>query len=874
MKQILVGKRALSFVIVFSLLLSMAVVPSVSADSVLSANGEKITYFVSADAQPGGDGSMENPFESLEAARDAIRNLKADNAYPEKGVTVYIRGGEYRQTEAFALTSEDSGTEEGPIVYSAYNNEEVDFIAGASLKLSDFTITQDDRLPAEAKGKVYSLNLKSNGIKDYGELSVTGHSQYYLYTNGWAATDGGVPNPMVVFDETPLTLARYPNDGYATIGKVLDEGILENKKEDPNAKMEGVEFVTTDPHFERWLNASDPWIFSCFRWDWSDLAQPIKYFDAEKRSIKTEYASRFGILEGRTFYVYNMIEELDVPGEWFYDKQNGELYLYPPNTNPDASINLGFGNNLLIKGTKADNIEFRNMTFQGTRSSGISLTDCKNFNIKYCVVKNLSGDGILVSGDSKNCQISGCRIYQIGQSGVILAGGNDKTLEPGNNIVQDCMIYTCAQLVRQLKPNVRINGVGNIVRNNLLYDSPTQAIIYNGFDLIIEYNDIHSVQKEGNDAGAIYCGQRPDLWGNVIRGNLIHDIHSDTAGNVQDVHGIYLDGWSGGTHITENIIYNVAGRGIMCHGGNTTIVENNIIAKTSEGIRVTGVADGAPGTIKSQLPQHVLDNLANPVAQEKYGENYKRLYEMADETESLDPHWNISKNNLCYNVKTPDVFAVGNRPITLEWLYANNELVKSYSTSNDMGFISVVDENYFPQNLDKIKERIPDFKFTVKPEDIGVSVVRLKKNLGRDAIAVSVGKPGAYVNWERKMIDENNYNLTPFIEGDHTYIPIRFFAESLGAEVDFDGEAAIVNYNGAEMKIKAGSTDILLNGESFELPAPVKIVDDRIFVPLRACNELFGKKVLWHESGLIIISDKDLTEALSDRELKAMEDRI
>lgn len=867
MKRVLARKRILTLLIILTLIAGVFTVPSVSAST------GKITYFVAADASPDGDGSMEHPFATIEEARDAIRELKANGVYPENGVTVYFREGEYRRTDTFTLTAEDSGTETGPIVYSAYNDEEVNFVGGASLRLADFKISQDTRLPEEAKGKVYSINLKANGIEDYGSLSVTGHSQYYLYTNGWAPTDGGLANPIVMFDETPLTLARYPNEGFATIGKIINPGVLENKNENPNAQMDGVEFVANDPHFDRWVNASEPWLFSLFKYDWSDLSQPIAYFNKEQKSIKTQYASPYEPTEGKLYYVFNLLEELDIPGEWFYDKQNGELYIYPPTEDANARINLGFANVRLMSANKTDNVEFRNITFQGTRSSGISLNECKNFDIKYCVVKNVSGDGITSNESCRNCDITGCLIYQIGQSGAVVSGGNRTTQEAGNNVISDCIMHTCAQMVRQLKPHIRVTGVGNIVRNNLLYDSPCQAIICGGFDTIIEYNEIHSVQKEGNDAGAIYAGNAPDIWGSVIRGNLIHDMFSTTAGTHPDYHGVYLDGWSSGYTVTENIIYNTHS-GIFCHGGNNNVVENNIIANNSVGVHIAGVYDGKEGSLKTVFGSGTMGNFSNQLLWEKYGENYKYVYDISDETESLDPHWNVARNNLCYNVTTPSTFKVGNRPITNEWLFENNDLNTPYTTNADMGFISVSDNNFFLKDLETVKKRIPDFEFNVKPEDIGVSVVRLKNTLEKDAIALAVGKPGAYVNWKRTMIDENNYDLVPFVENETTYVPLRFFAEALGADVDFDGEAAIVDYNGSEMKIKPSGTEILFNGEPYELPAAIKAIDGRIFVPLRACNELFGKNVLWNESGLIIISDRDLTEALSDRELKAMADRI
>ena len=214
-----------------------------------SENDETLTFFVSASAEADGDGSIEKPFNTVEKARDAIRALKKNNAYPVKGVKVYLREGQYRYT--FELTEEDSGTAEGPVIYSAYNGENVSFVGGAELQLSDLTISSDGRLPAEAQGKVYAINLKKNGIQDYDELDVTGHSQYYLYTNGWAEADGGVPLPTVTFNDEAMTLARYPNDSFLLTGKIIEEGVMENKKENPDAKMVGMEFNVTDSRVSR-----------------------------------------------------------------------------------------------------------------------------------------------------------------------------------------------------------------------------------------------------------------------------------------------------------------------------------------------------------------------------------------------------------------------------------------------------------------------------------------------------------------------------------------------------------------------------------------------------------------------------------------------
>jgi hypothetical protein len=39
-----------------------------------------------------------------------------------------------------------------------------------------------------------------------------------------------------------------------------------------------------------------------------------------------------GINPGQHFYIENVLEELDVPGEWFYDDEAGLLYVFPNGT--------------------------------------------------------------------------------------------------------------------------------------------------------------------------------------------------------------------------------------------------------------------------------------------------------------------------------------------------------------------------------------------------------------------------------------------------------------------------------------------------------------------------------------------------------------
>ena len=59
-----------------------------------------------------------------------------------------------------------------------------------------------------------------------------------------------------------------------------------------------------------------------------------------------------GSSRGGAFFVENVLEELDAPGEYFYDKVNKKLYLYPNGTISDVkTIHIAQQENLIEVGS-------------------------------------------------------------------------------------------------------------------------------------------------------------------------------------------------------------------------------------------------------------------------------------------------------------------------------------------------------------------------------------------------------------------------------------------------------------------------------------------------------------------------------------------
>jgi len=114
--------------------------------------------------------------------------------------------------------------------------------------------------------------------------------------------------------------------------------------------------------------------------------------------------------------------------------------------------------------------------------------------------------------------------------------------------------------------------------HNEICFSPHNAILYNGNDHLIEYNDIHDVVLYSMDAGAIYSGRDWAAHGTVIRYNLIKNVGTDDL----QPDGIYWDDGLSGQTAYGNIIINVKKFGILAGGGRDNVIRNNIIIGDSQ----------------------------------------------------------------------------------------------------------------------------------------------------------------------------------------------------------------------------------------------------------------------------------------------------
>ena len=108
-----------------SLALSAAMATGMLAGLIpAEASADQAEFFVSPEGSDKNDGSYRHPFATLEAARDAVREINDDMT---GDIYVFIDGGNYYVDETIVFDEQDSGTNGHKIIY-----RNLDEVASAS----------------------------------------------------------------------------------------------------------------------------------------------------------------------------------------------------------------------------------------------------------------------------------------------------------------------------------------------------------------------------------------------------------------------------------------------------------------------------------------------------------------------------------------------------------------------------------------------------------------------------------------------------------------------------------------------------------------------------------------------------------------------
>lgn len=545
------------------------------------------------------------------ALRDAKGILK-------ETITIHLDAGTYRLGETLNIDAASSGDAEHPVTIEGPKDASAIISGGRSV--SGFTPVTDrsvlGRLPEAARSHVLQTDLAKNGITNYGEYKRRG---FYM---------SGITTALEVFYHSqPMTLARWPNQGFAEIAAMPDG-------------EKGLTFTVQGAHLAAWKDEPNLLATGYLGNNWADVTIPIKAIELAAQKITlTEPAPPFGLKVGQPVFFQNALVELDQPGEWYLDKANGVLYFWPPQALHENEVAVSMLDKLLVIDS-ARYIGISHVTFQGARGDAITLKGGQHVTIANSVIRNIGNRAAVISGQGNG--LTDMLIEDIGEGGVVLAGGDRQTLTPANLYVERSTIRRFARLTRTIQPAILMSGVGNRAIGNKISDAPHIAIMFTGNDHLISHNEIFDVCKETGDAGAIYTGRDWTARGTVISDNHIHDIPPNVAmgGTV----GVYLDDQASGIIVRGNLFERV-NLAIEIGGGRDNLVEDNKFIDTP-----TAIFLDSRGTswqkARTDDPNWPLRKglVAVPYNKSPYKERYPHLVNILED-EPGAPKYNVERRN-------------------------------------------------------------------------------------------------------------------------------------------------------------------------------------------------------------------------------------
>jgi hypothetical protein len=571
------------------------------------ADGAGRELVVSPQGKDSNPGTRAMPFQTLTRARDALRAIRGTGARDRGSDTILIRGGNYRLDSTFVLRARDGGSQTLAVRYVAAPGEQVRIMGGVDLTRETFHPVSDPaalaRIPAPSRAHVLVCDLTSNGVRSFGMHRQAGH--------GLAVE----PAPLELYcNGEVLPLAHYPDSGAVMIGEVIDPGSVPRIGDYVNIR--GGTFVYTDPRHRVWAGVEDVWLQGFFKWGFADDKIRILSTDTARHRVTLATPHMYGVGTGEPFNQYvalNLLEELTMPGEWYLDRRSGMLYVWPPSGEARPAFSVSVLEDPLIAFDNVSDIALEGCIVELGRGMGISVEGGSRVSIAGCIVRNVGTCGIvfglgarqtfphLTADDydgvparralgafqmhyyrhttwDRNCgtghRVRSCDVYNTGAGGITIGGGSKKDLTPSGSAVENCRVHNYNRHYKAQWAGINVDGCGVLIANNEIFDADLQAIFVRGNDHIFEYNHIHHVALNSNDASAWYLGRDPSDQGNIVRYNFFHHVGRPDR---KWMMGVYCDDATCNVSVVGNVFYKVASYGtVYSNGGHDVVVRNNI----------------------------------------------------------------------------------------------------------------------------------------------------------------------------------------------------------------------------------------------------------------------------------------------------------
>ena len=213
-----------------------------------------------------------------------------------------------------------------------------------------------------------------------------------------------------------------------------------------------------------------------------------------------------GDTAGSEWYVENIFEELDVPGEWYFDDETNQLYYYPNKTLPKQVQISQLESLISVKGSQSNpvkNLKFYQITFTETastflesyevpsggdwaihRNGALFIEGAQNIAVDNCLFSNIGGNALFLSNFIRNAIISNNEFVWIGDS-AIAAIGSSKLIDgtngnqPRGTRILSNLIHEVGIFGKQTAAYVQSLACQTVLEKNVFFNGPRAGINFN-----------------------------------------------------------------------------------------------------------------------------------------------------------------------------------------------------------------------------------------------------------------------------------------------------------------------------------------------------------------------------------------------------------
>ncbi len=362
--------------------------------------------------------------------------------------------------------------------------------------------------------------------------------------------------------------------------------------------------------FPDWKDWSGAEVHIFPAWGWVNAILKVDGVDKERRTLFVKCEQ--DIRPGNRFFIANVREALDAPGEWYLDVKEGKLLYWATQPKfPQLEAVAPTMDRLIVLQGEAnanrfvEHVRFRGLTFTDTdytapggyytpADAAVWMVAARKCIVESCRFTLLGGYAVRMEQRSQENEIVGNMMTKLGGGGVILLGNT--ATQPFNNLIAANEISDCGLIYKHVAGVYVVSGSGNRIAHNRIARMPRYGISlkslsgdFYSHDNIVEFNELIDTNLETNDTGAIETlGRDMQLSGNIIRYNFIRNVVG--MGTTADgefltpyfTWGIYLDDYTSGTKVYGNIVVGTVLGAVCIHGGKDNIVENNIFVDGRE----------------------------------------------------------------------------------------------------------------------------------------------------------------------------------------------------------------------------------------------------------------------------------------------------